>query len=712
MKNKVILIIISVLLLFTACEKPCTSDFYIIVNDAEGTEKVLYYLYSQNDEPAFIYMSSNVEDAEEMMGYVSIVSENLPAAEIDMPFGASLEKIISDEPFTNSYISYNISEGTTKYCPVEYGSSEMNEMIRLIASAEPEFIPIPENSGSSAEKSTDDTDGEADEESEEIQIDDTEGFYEYDARYPIRDLVLRSGTGNISTALIISFGRYNDRLAVRFYLEDYSELDALAKKGSANERKLRAAFKASSFAESEWFYADSIEGAGGLYDLLLKTVIMSEKNELPNVRQYRTEKETLYGFSGDIAEFLYTDTDVLTGFAEHTFNDEISFMLPDGNAPKTAGNNILMWDNGDVKMMIRADSDSENAYSLNDEENGAVYEGNFGDKWCFCRSRYEEAAETPVNVLYICGRDHSYTVKITAEGAVQAEEYDKLCRSIFGSFRLLDEEVPESAEDIYGIAAPITLSDEPSRFSDEGYKLAEAVDYNRYSQAVPQYQAYVPRIIAGGFYSLDFRNKYETKFDCSLEKLESDGKWYEVLPVNEAYEVNGDKWFDMPDVFDEARQVFTFDLEIYPPLPEGRYRVVKPIRRSDTPSMEYGAFMEFDMVHTGEKMNISAVCTDDSFSKAPKSIDVKIKADFTYAIGENYDIEYYDGEKWSSVRKSSIPVNSVGVGYSVGSREFLTEPFDLSCSGRYRLRIAVSDFPDGLPDEYAVVYAEFSVGVF
>ncbi|MGN0636746.1 MAG: hypothetical protein ACI4J0_00105 [Huintestinicola sp.] len=685
-----------------ASEEEIGNNIYTIVTDADGNEKVLYFMPGDESEPAFIYMGSDVSDPEGMMGYVSVLSENIPSEKRDMFFGKDLENMLSASQFNNSYISYYVSEGAYKFCSVAAESDEFAEMCRLIAAAEPEFIPVPH----------------AEDEGEEISIEDSEGFYDYYKRYPVADLVLRSGRGSMSSIMMISFGRYNDRLAVKYHIENYSELDKLAKNNLATEEELRDAYGSSFSAESEWFYADSIEGADGLYDILLKTIIMSEKNELDNVRQYRTEQETAEGFTGDIAEFLYTDRRALSGYSEYIFKDDISFMLPEGEEPKTVGDSIMMWDTGDVQLMISTDSEFERNV-LKDYEDTAEYSGKFGNKYCSLISRYDAAADKRTDALCIHGRKHYYTVKITAKGRERTEEYDAMCRSIFGSFRLLPEEIPESAEDIYGTAAPISLSDEPSRFTDEGYSLAEAVDYVRYNSAVPKYQAYVPRVISGGFYSLDLRNEYETKFDCLLEKLADDGNWYEVLPVNETYEINGDKWFDMPDVFDEARQVFSLDLSVYPPLPEGRYRVVKPIRRKDDPDEEYGAFMEFDMVHTGEKLDISAVCTTDSFPTAPNSIDVKITSDFMFAEGENYDIEYFDGEKWSSVRKKPIPINSVGGSYSMDlveitedSKEYLTEDFDLSRIGKYRLRIAVSDVSSSFSDNYAPVYAEFSVGAY
>ncbi|MGN1100811.1 MAG: hypothetical protein ACI4RG_01370, partial [Huintestinicola sp.] len=494
-------------------QEPIENNIYTIVTDSEGSEKVLYYLSSGNDEPAFIYMGSDVSDPEKMMGYVSVLSENVPAENRDMFFGKGLENMLSASQFSDSYISYYVSEGAYKFCSVAAECDEFAEMCRLIAAAEPEFIPVPQ-----AETVSDEED-----EGEEISIEDTEGFYDYNKRYPVANLVLRSGMGSMSPAMVIGFGRYNDRLAVKYHIEDYSELDKLAKNNCATEEELRAAYEASFSAESEWFYADSIEGAEGLYDILLKTIIMSEQNELDNVRQYRTEQDTEYGFSTDITDILYTDRDALKGYSEYTFKDEISFMLPEGKEPKTVGNSIMTWNTDDVQLMISVDSDFRKN-DMKEYEDEEEFTGKFGDKRCYYLRRYEPAADIRTDILSVHGRKHSYLSKITVKGR-GTEEYDNMCRSIFGSFRLIPEKIPESAEDIYGTAAPITLSDEPSRYSDEGYLLAEALDYQRYYDAVGKYQAYVPRIIMGGFYSLDFRNEYETKFDCYLEKLENDGMW-------------------------------------------------------------------------------------------------------------------------------------------------------------------------------------------
>lgn len=241
-------------------------DIYITVTDAEGCEKVLYYIPSESGGSAFIYMSSDVEGAEDMQGYAPAMSENLPAVKMEMPFGSELENMLSSSSFGHSYISYYISEGALSFCSIEEGSDELSEICRLMSDADPDIIPVPEPEGDGAD--------------EKPGIEATEGFYDYNSRYPIESVLLSSRMGSISSTVIVYFGMYEDRLAVKYYIEDYSALEELAMKNSATEEELRAAYEESFVAESEWFRADSIENEGGLYDLLLETVMKSEGNRL------------------------------------------------------------------------------------------------------------------------------------------------------------------------------------------------------------------------------------------------------------------------------------------------------------------------------------------------------------------------------------------------------------------------------------------------
>lgn len=245
-------------------------DIYITVTDAEGCEKVLYYLPSESGEAAFIYMSSDVEGAEDMLGYAPAMSENLPAVKKEMPFGSELENMLSSSSFGHSYISYYISEGALSFCSIEEGSDELSEICRLMSAAKPDIIPVPEAEGTPEGDGADEKPG----------IEATEGFYDYNSRYPIESVLLSDRMGSISSTVIVYFGMYEDRLAVKYYTEDYSALEELAMKNSATEEELRAAYEESFVAESEWFRADSIENEGGLYDLLLETVMKSEGNRL------------------------------------------------------------------------------------------------------------------------------------------------------------------------------------------------------------------------------------------------------------------------------------------------------------------------------------------------------------------------------------------------------------------------------------------------
>ena len=659
--------------------------FYTTVTDYEGNEKILYYLWGTDGEPAYIYMEKAGRDPIATMGYVSIVSQNVAAEKNEFSFGSEFEDFIGKIGGRTAYIDYCPSDGVSKVTTAE----DTAELLDTIAQTAPKLIPV----------------------------DDSVIYYKYKKKRPIADVCFFGETGSMSASLIVSFAEHNGRLAAKFYAADYSELDKLAAKNSATEEELRAAYAASSEAESGWFYADSIDGADKFYDKLLKAVIMSDKNGLNGVRQCRTEENTSEGFSGDIADYLYTDRSKMDGYTEIKYRDDLTFMLPSGKEPTVLGD-IITWEQDGVKLIISGTYAGYSGFMR--YEGGEIYSGDFAGKNAICVCGHQNADGTFSDILSISGTEGNCTVKLFYDGTERTEEYDTLCRNIFGSFKLAAEASSESVESIYGEAAPIKLSDEPSRFTDEGYSLAEAYERTRLEEAVPKYQAYVPRLLVGGFYALDFRNEYEMKYETHIEKLAEDGKWYEVLPVADIYEEKGSDWFGMFSVLDDHRNTYAVDMSVYPPLPEGRYRLARPFRRKDSPDKEYGAFMEFDMVGTDERMDISAECETPTYEKAPKTIAVNVTSEFIYMQSKYYDIEYYDGEKWSSVRTAPIEVNSSDGSYvsnmnglvdiGLKHKEIPTDGFDLSRTGKYRVRINVSDEGNSLPDNYGVLYAEFHIG--
>lgn len=237
-------------------EEKSKKDIYTIVTDSQGCERVLYYLPSENDRAAFIYMSADVSDPEKMMGYVPALSENVPAVKKEMSFGQELEAMLSKADYHDSYITYYVAENAMQFCPIDAESDVLAGICRLAAAAEPEYIPVPNDD------STEET----------ISIEESEDYYEYSEAYPVANVVLRSRMGSLSSVMIISFGSYNDRLAVKYRIEDYSALEKLAERNSSTEEELQAAYSSSFWEESEWFCSDSIEGPGGLYDFLLDAI--------------------------------------------------------------------------------------------------------------------------------------------------------------------------------------------------------------------------------------------------------------------------------------------------------------------------------------------------------------------------------------------------------------------------------------------------------
>lgn len=249
-------------------EEECKNDIYTIVTDPQGCERVLYYLPSENGGSAFIYMSADVSDPEKMMGYVPALSENVPAVKMEMPFGKDLEAMLSKANYHDSYITYYVAENAMQFCPIDAEGDVLAGICRLAAAAEPEYISVPQ-----AETAPDENGSE-----ETTSLEASEDYYEYSEAYPVADVVLRSRMGSLSSVMIISFGSYNDRLAVKYHIEDYSALEKLAERNSSTEEELKAAYSSSFGAESEWFCSDSIEGPGGLYDFLMDAIENDYRN--------------------------------------------------------------------------------------------------------------------------------------------------------------------------------------------------------------------------------------------------------------------------------------------------------------------------------------------------------------------------------------------------------------------------------------------------
>ena len=243
-------------------EEKGEKEIYTIVTDSQGCERVLYYLPSENGGSAFIYMSEDISDPEKMIGYVPALSENVPAVKRDISFGKDLEDMLLKANYHDSYISYYFAENAMQFCPIEAESDELAGICRLAAAVEPEYISVTEDNGTG----------------EKICAEDIEGFYDYHEAYPVDNVLLRGRMGSLSSVMIISFGHYNDRLAVKYRIEDYSALERLAEENCATEEELQAAYSSSFWEESEWFCSDSIEGPGGLYDFLIEAIENNRNN--------------------------------------------------------------------------------------------------------------------------------------------------------------------------------------------------------------------------------------------------------------------------------------------------------------------------------------------------------------------------------------------------------------------------------------------------
>ena len=110
--------------------------FYTTVTDYEGNEKILYYLWGTDGEPAYIYMEKVGRDPIATMGYVSIVSQNVAAEKNEFSFGSEFEDLIGKIGSRTAYIDYCPSDRVSKVTTAE----DTAELLDIIAQTAPKLI--------------------------------------------------------------------------------------------------------------------------------------------------------------------------------------------------------------------------------------------------------------------------------------------------------------------------------------------------------------------------------------------------------------------------------------------------------------------------------------------------------------------------------------------------------------------------------------------
>ncbi|MDE6598713.1 MAG: hypothetical protein K2K34_01365 [Oscillospiraceae bacterium] len=684
------------------------NDFYIIVTDRNGEEKALYYRQNEEEGQPNIYMEEVRDNPDVMFKYRSIASSSEPAKNGEVFFGEKLRDFAEQADFKELCFYYNVSEGsrTERNLVKSKNEKRYSKMSELILSFEPKYVP-------------------------ELKGVEITKYGNYDQRYPIRYISFDYDDQlfNDFPKLHMDFCKYNGDIIGRLVISDYSEIQKLARGPQPVEKSaLEEAYYKSEYCVSDWFYAGDTE----LYDYALRCIILSEKNEFYNVRQERalTAYSSRGGFSDNIAERINTDTDNLIGYQDVQFGG-FYIKLPGDKKPAMTEKTLFMSAGSDSEMLVKisktsilleGSDTSELWYAYYNGKTSGTYgnytlydyaEGTFNGEKCQYISYRNDITERIYYSITVKSADGEYyNVTCSLNGDELTDEFNELAKNVFGSISLFapDEKIPE---------AKIRLSDTPSIYSDDCYEIAEGMPFYG---TTTEYKAFCPGVVEASFYAVDFRNNYDTGFECYLEKQETDGLWYTVEPIGNVVQANGGASGHFYNVFEEGRKNISFDLAAYPLLPAGKYRLAKPFwDEGGSDRDQYAAFYEFTMdekTKTGDEIAGTASCEKEDYTADVREIKYSVDIEGgAYSVSDITDIERLENGEWTSVRNCSVKTNSIGGSYALrfsGMEETIdTSGFDISEAGEYRIRISVGevdmDRENMFVNNYDTKYAYFKI---
>lgn len=693
------------------------NDFYIKVTDCNGEEKLLFYMCGDEENNTIVYMEEMMDDPEMHFGYMSMVSHDLPAKAEKAAFGEQLQEISDQSGMGYAAISYFYADNgfasSSKSVDTENQPQRFEKLMESVFSFVPEYVP-------ELASEQDDRYGSV---NTVINTFDDTVKGNYDMRYPLTSLNIYPLSVDHTPTIIsptmasrysipsinFSFSRYGDRTICRMKIYDYREIQKLilSEDQPPTPEELEKAYYASTYYVSDWFYADNTE----FYDYALKCVLLSDKNEFPNVKQNRTDKgyDSRSGFSENIAAYLNTSGEIPDGYEAVQFKD-IYFIIPNDGQPLMTDGLMYLWknnDEGEISLRI-----SQNSSATTWDTKLVSEHGKFNNEYCSYYSHYNSKQQYYYDEIdFKDPNGKGWTAMLKLDSAERTDEYDALVKNVLGSLSLYDPE--RKTED-----AKIKLASEPSVYADTS-ELAESYSYS----GNDVYKAYRPGIIFAYFYVLDWNNNYKSGFECFLEKQEPDGLWYKVEPLGGGMTQVNNGSGPIYNVFDTGRDFVLFDLAAYPLLPPGKYRIVKPFWNEESSDHEqYMAFYEFRMdekIYVGDEITGSAHCEQNGYSAntAEISYTVETKAD-SFVISDIADIEKLENGEWVSVRTSPVKTNSIGGSYALrfsGMKETIsTKNFDISEPGEYRIRISVGEYDittdeDMFTDNYDTIYAYFSI---
>lgn len=685
------------------------NDFYIIVTDRNGEEKALYYSENEDGGLPAVYMEEVRDNPDVMFKYRSIVSYSEPAKNGEVFFGKKLREFAELTCYDKILFTYKISENASATRGIDNsGETEKrcSELIEKITAFEPEYVNIADGA-------------------------EIKDYGKYDPRYPIMDIdIVNYELWDCQyPSISFVFGQYEGRTVGRLIIYDYSEILKLARQPQPiSPEALEEAYYKSEYRTSDWFYAEDTE----LYDYALKRIILNDNNEFYNVKQEHdlTSYSSRGGFSDNIAERINTDTDNLIGYQDVKFGD-FYVKLPGDKKPAMTEKTLFMSAGSDGGMLVKisktsilleGSDTSELWYAYYNGKTSGTYgnytlydyaEGTFNGEKCQYISYRNDITERIYYSITVKSADGEYyNVTCSLNGDELTDEFNELAKNVFGSISLYaaDEKIPE---------AKIKLSDTPSIYSDDCYEIAEGMpSYG----TTTEYKAFCPGIVGASFYAVDFRNSYDTGFECYLEKQEADGLWYTVEPIGKVVQANGGASGHFYNVFEEGRKNISFDLAAYPLLPAGKYRLAKPFwDEGGSDRDQYAAFYEFTMdekTKTGDEIAGTASCEKESYTADVREIKYSVDIEGgAYSVSDITDIERLENGEWTSVRNCSVKTNSIGGSYALrfsGMEETIdTSGFDISQAGEYRIRISVGevdmDSQDMFVNNYDTKYAYFKI---
>ncbi|MDE5576202.1 MAG: M56 family metallopeptidase, partial [Oscillospiraceae bacterium] len=575
-----------------------SDDFYVKVRDHSGAEKILFYMVSpERGGEAFVYMDKVSDNPYGEIGYIPDVSENAPART-----AAAMDyygEKLAEFIDRSRFSAADISCASGSDVIVRHIKKSRSESdFNNVRDALAAIEPVP-----------------ADESmiSEDV----------------CAEVVFFRENGGFSSKLTVSFHPCGDRIAGQVTVGDYSDIISLitAEKQPPDAAELEKAYSSSCLAVSEWFYADGTE----LYKMCLNQAAGYNAGAASENRTYESFDTDI--FSVDIAAKLDITGEIPENYIEKAIGSIIVGIPAEGNSSVIGS--LLLWQDNSMTFKLGMGSEAD----FSEAADGTI--GTFGGNRC---AYLNDGSK--IKLVFEDGNGDIYTAVFDGNNA---ENYEDTAKKILGSIHMKKTETAP-------YVPPVRISDLPSQYGDENYGLADT-DY--FYDSV--FRANAPAVIVTGFRLKDTSREYETNFDCYIEKLEPDGKWYRVIPLGELVQANS-SYRHFYTEGETARIPVCIDLSCYPLLPAGEYRLVKPFREAGADSDEYAALFDFTMSGSMKPQNellCTAECTEKTVSKNAESISCRVNSSkIIFVMSEIADIEKETSGGWISVRKTPIHTNT------------------------------------------------------